>query len=1019
MAEPAADWVGRKIGHFVVDRPLGKGGMGVVYLLRHQQLPNTLAALKVLRPELADAPSMRGRFVQEALVAAALGGHRVARPLDLGRLDDGTHYIIMEYVAGRTLADHLEAGALPLRAALKIAYRVADIMALAHARDILHRDLKPSNVMLVGDDIESAVKLLDFGVARVAGELKLAETQENAIIGSPGYMSPEAAAGLPLDGESDVFSLGVMLYKMLTGELPFAPALDRASVAALLAAEMPPLSGKRPAHLDAVPAEIESLLRAALSKEAAERPSMAELRDALLAALRAGSPGEALSIVEAEPPSPLPTAADELAPTLTVGGESADDLAALKARLEEFCFTRAPDAQPAPAPAPPRRRWIWLAAALVPLIAFAIGWRIRAAHRSPLLDDHSSLAIPPLNVEGVEPPAGWLGAAAAEEISHRAGDLLSGRDTSVMEPGELIGLPHFPSESFPVDPWAAPDARDHAIEVARARADVWMDGVVRRISSQFEVTLLLRRRDGTTLAESTGKDRHLDRACIQAIDGLDARAFPRAASLTDEVRRWAAIQDMETLMLQSDSTLNNKEACEGYYRRRKQLGAAEPLYAFDCSQHLPDWLRSLPPPRLDKSFPGATISSAIDLLNRGSDPKALREALTELERLGREEHPPPQAEPDLLVNRARLLGRLGERAQAQEVALAAVKLQPMGLGVWGTLNEFADSATQVWIARAASAWLPLDPSWWLARGYREQQNDVKLMFARRAVELDPDNLDTGLMVGKLLIRAGRNSEARAIASSYAGPSEDQREVRALLLSWIDFDEGRFGAALERLRASIMTRTPGHFSAAANQSIFFAHQIAELVGGARELDDAWVERYVLPGQDDQLGLKESLEVVVATCFNASPRLARRCATTLAARFDRKQQRLYEWYFGSDHLLDALDAWVAGDRPAVLRALRPLLKETEPALMYVPLEALPSPEAADLVERRDALRLERKAFAGLALGTPRAAEKAFAKGDLKTARELAQSVVDRWGKADVPVPAVAEMRALLDKISKQKE
>jgi serine/threonine-protein kinase len=222
VAERAQSFEGRTVGNFRVTRLLGAGGMGTVFLLEHITLPNTFAAIKVLTSNRGDGSLLRERFVQEALVAAALGGDRVVRPLDIGRFEDGTQYIVMEYVDGRTLADVIDRdGPLSITSALTIAHRVADAMTLAHARGIIHRDLKPSNLMLV-DNQEAQVKILDFGVARAIGDIKVAHTRESVVIGSPGYMSPEAATGSPVDAKTDVFSLGVTLFKMLTGQLPFA-----------------------------------------------------------------------------------------------------------------------------------------------------------------------------------------------------------------------------------------------------------------------------------------------------------------------------------------------------------------------------------------------------------------------------------------------------------------------------------------------------------------------------------------------------------------------------------------------------------------------------------------------------------------------------------------------------------------------------------------------------------------------------------------------------------------------------
>ncbi len=142
------DLLGRAVlGNYVVEKKLGEGGMGAVYRLKHNRLPDTFAALKVMSAE--ESEHMQARFEQEAMVAAAIGSHRVARPLDLGRFDDGTPYIVMEYVDGKSLEQELrDLGPLDVTTALKIACRIADTLALAHEKGIVHRDIKPPNVML-------------------------------------------------------------------------------------------------------------------------------------------------------------------------------------------------------------------------------------------------------------------------------------------------------------------------------------------------------------------------------------------------------------------------------------------------------------------------------------------------------------------------------------------------------------------------------------------------------------------------------------------------------------------------------------------------------------------------------------------------------------------------------------------------------------------------------------------------------------------------------------------------------
>ena len=267
--------IDRHVGNFVVEKKLGEGGMGAVYRLKHTRLPNTYAALKIMSAELGDSVELRRRFDQEAMVAATIGSHRVVKVLDIGEFPDGIPYIQMEYVEGQSLQTKLDHEvALPLREALTIALRVADTMVIAHQHGVVHRDLKPDNVMLVREGNDLAVKIIDFGVARATGEAKLAVTQNAAVIGTAGYFSPEAAAGLPADGRSDVFSLGVVLYEMLTGNLPFPAPTVRQALGNLLMMPTPSAAANRPAELDPVPAEVDEIISEALAKEPSDRLTM-------------------------------------------------------------------------------------------------------------------------------------------------------------------------------------------------------------------------------------------------------------------------------------------------------------------------------------------------------------------------------------------------------------------------------------------------------------------------------------------------------------------------------------------------------------------------------------------------------------------------------------------------------------------------------------------------------------------------------------------------------------------------
>ena len=223
--------IGVELLHYRITRALGSGGMGEVYLAEDLRLKR-IVAIKILPPAVAKDADRRDRFEREAQAVAALNHpnivtiHAVERAPSAISGEHDTHFIAMEYVDGRTLGDVLPKGGLPLRRLLTIAIQIADAVAMAHRHGIVHRDLKPANVMIAGQD---RVKVLDFGLAKLrdasadaTGGLPTRElTGEGKIVGTVAYMSPEQAEGTAVDERSDIFSLGVMLYEMATGDRPF------------------------------------------------------------------------------------------------------------------------------------------------------------------------------------------------------------------------------------------------------------------------------------------------------------------------------------------------------------------------------------------------------------------------------------------------------------------------------------------------------------------------------------------------------------------------------------------------------------------------------------------------------------------------------------------------------------------------------------------------------------------------------------------------------------------------------
>ena len=277
---PKDPWIGARIeGRYLIERIIGSGGMGVVYEAIHESLKKRMA-IKVLRPELAKNESVVKRFMREAQTASSIGHVNIANVTDFGYLPDGAPYFVMEYLEGESLADRIDRGPLSIDEALVFTDQIAAALTAAHAHEIVHRDLKPDNVFLAGRPGETpVVKLLDFGIAKAGGELARI-TQTGTLFGTPHYMSPEQAAGQNVDKRTDVYALGVIVYEMLTGALPF----DADTFLGVLAKHMfePP----RPlAMSDERLGPLEPALSNALAKRPDERtPDAQTLAQALRAA---------------------------------------------------------------------------------------------------------------------------------------------------------------------------------------------------------------------------------------------------------------------------------------------------------------------------------------------------------------------------------------------------------------------------------------------------------------------------------------------------------------------------------------------------------------------------------------------------------------------------------------------------------------------------------------------------------------------------------------------------------------
>ncbi len=274
------DMIGRELaGKLIVEAIVGVGGMGAVYRARHKQLGTTIA-VKVLHEHFRNDLQFCARFHAEALVISQLDHPNVVRINDYGQEPDGLLYLAMDFLSGVELQEVLQReGTLPLPRIIDIAMQVSAGLGHAHARGIIHRDVKPTNIVLVKSDDDEGrpielVKVCDFGIAARSGTSDL--------LGTPAYMSPEQCAGDEVDGRSDVYALGIILYELATGQLPFSSDDAEQVIAMQRGASPPP-----PSSVRKVDARLEALILRMLQKAPAERPeSMRELRGELRNLLR-------------------------------------------------------------------------------------------------------------------------------------------------------------------------------------------------------------------------------------------------------------------------------------------------------------------------------------------------------------------------------------------------------------------------------------------------------------------------------------------------------------------------------------------------------------------------------------------------------------------------------------------------------------------------------------------------------------------------------------------------------------
>jgi hypothetical protein len=979
----AADLIGETLGQFRIVARLGQGGMGVVYRATDEKLRRDVA-IKVLPESVTGDADRRRRFLREARTAAAISHPNIATVFDIGE-EGGRVYLAMELIEGATLRTRLGRGGIGVGEATRIARQIAAGLARAHDKGIVHRDLKPENVMLTPD---GGVKILDFGLAKLhepdssesALERQETQTLDGRVMGTPGYMSPEQARGGVVDARSDLFSLGIVLYEMLTGRRPFGGASSAEVLAAIMRDTPEPLAKAAPG----APRELAAIVERCLAKSPEDRWSGAgELLEALEALPPSGSVQSQVA-VSVGVRRPLSRVRIAVALVLAVGGIGS--FVVLRGRTAQYPGAATPSSPTGSS-------------------AAAMG----AGERAPL-------ACPALTATGVPEPSGWLGAAASSIVCRRAAILLGGTGGTLV-PAELLGLPREPSDHYPLDPYGEPDARTHAIAAAKTRAAEILDGEVDKTAHGFHVTLVVKKPDDSELARAQGDGEELYQAVREAMRPLvRPDVLRRAPSIDPAVAKWTGVSDVDVALQLDDweSAVMTTAAAEAQERGRLPSDLDWLLRRLNLWTTYTTSARTPPAPcAVDRSSPPAFARTApehaevvpADYAALAAEMSALR--ATEATEPGRRA---------LSLAEARLWQLGGDADHVRQTALRMIQDDPTDDVAWQYLiNGF-------WERRGVPAAMPEYAAWrpdapgavMIAPIAYKRDVETSLRFSRRAYALSAGNLTVAISLHGALMRAGEREEARALGVRMLAQGPEMAIGGDGVLARVDASEALFGASLARSRRTLETvQDIGGWDV--DYLIFTRLQVALVTEQSRPVADEIARTFFEPDPARIAGQYYGGAAMAQTCTHASADLSRRC-------FQRLRSLVAAHFFAGtipDAYIDGCERFAQGDMKGATAAWKPLMEGTSPSIRWLqnvaPI-AFDAAGEAELAERVDALNIAgvNADFHGASLAHVRSARRAAARGDRETARKLARQVIDSWSVADVPVPAVAEMRALLAKL-----
>ncbi|WP_437571578.1 protein kinase domain-containing protein [Sorangium sp. So ce542] len=652
----------------------------------------------------------------------------------------------------------------------------------------------------------------------------------------------------------------------------------------------------------------------------------------------------------------------------------------------------------------------------------------RAAARSPLDAPDAALACPVLDAAGVDPPSGWLGAAAASTVCERARILLGGSTARTLAPAELLSLPRQPVDRFPLDPYAAPDARARSVEAARRRAAAYVDGEVAREGATFRVALRLHGPDGAELTRAQGAGRALFEAVREAMTPMvQAGHLPKAARLDPAVAEFSRAEDADGALALLDLSMamahnagGLAEECARVEARSGALAEMGPGERYRCAfvLGLPAPAVALPPADAASSGAFAARARIAQLAHRADDPALAAELVRRFER-----EPSAWGRSTLAATASCLLQPL-DPGRAAELSLLSVQIEPKNptgefCAPWVQLAAVTRGTASAESAlRAMQAWAPWDGYAWLLEEPSPGDAGRALAFARRAHALSPLDAYVADVFASRLLAGGARSEARGIALALAaGGAPSQRVEGELLLVRVEASEARFGAALARARRAMTpsAEDAGWVRVQRLEIAWRALELGVILGRAGEIADLAVERFLDP-EPPPLDGAHHIDAplrAAALCAHATAAASRRCFARLRALRARRSGGM-GILPGTDAFTEGAERYARADHAGAARAWRPLLRDPGPfaAVMGDAMAAVfERVGEAELVER-----LERAAaggegrLGGASLATVRAARRAARRGAMDEARALARQVIEAWAIADEPVPALGEMRRI---------